>query len=57
LPAAAGRAWCWPSIAASFLKAYPDIRLEVIVEDGFVDCAWPRAAMPGSATTNGSSRT
>ena len=26
-----------PSIAASFLKAYPDIRLEVIVEDGFVD--------------------
>ena len=26
-----------PSIVASFLKAYPDIRLEVIVEDGFVD--------------------
>ena len=26
-----------PPIVASFLKAYPDIRLEVIVEDGFVD--------------------
>src|ERR1700726_870348 len=26
-----------PSIVASFLKAFPDIRLEVIVEDGFVD--------------------
>jgi len=26
-----------PSIITPFLKAYPDIRLEVIVEDGFVD--------------------
>ena len=26
-----------PSIVAPFLKAYPDIRLEVIVEDSFVD--------------------
>jgi DNA-binding transcriptional LysR family regulator len=26
-----------PPIVASFPKAYPDIRLEVIVEDGFVD--------------------
>ncbi|WP_252405904.1 LysR substrate-binding domain-containing protein, partial [Escherichia coli] len=26
-----------PDIIAPFLKAYPDIRLEVIVEDGFVD--------------------
>jgi len=26
-----------PSIVAPFLKQYPDIRLEVIVEDGFVD--------------------
>jgi DNA-binding transcriptional LysR family regulator len=26
-----------PSVVAPFLKAYPDIRLEVIVEDGFVD--------------------
>src|SRR5277367_2050229 len=26
-----------PSIVAPFLKTYPDIRLEVIVEDGFVD--------------------
>ncbi len=26
-----------PPIIAPFLKAYPDIRLEVIVEDGFVD--------------------
>src|SRR5713226_1889002 len=26
-----------PSIVAPFLKAYPDIRMEVIVEDGFVD--------------------
>ena len=26
-----------PSIVAPFLRAYPDIRLEVIVEDGFVD--------------------
>ena len=31
------RVWCCPSIVAPFLKAYPDIRLEVIVEDGFVD--------------------
>src|SRR5580692_6903336 len=26
-----------PAIVAPFLKAYPDIRLEVVVEDGFVD--------------------
>jgi DNA-binding transcriptional LysR family regulator len=26
-----------PPIVVSFLKAYPDIRLEVVVEDGFVD--------------------
>ena len=26
-----------PPIVAGFLKAYPDIRLEIIVEDGFVD--------------------
>src|ERR1700761_5622591 len=26
-----------PSVIASFLKAYPDIRVEVVVEDGFVD--------------------
>src|SRR5690349_4040304 len=26
-----------PPIVAAFLQAYPDIRLEVIVEDGFVD--------------------
>src|SRR5271156_5583235 len=26
-----------PSIVTPFLKAYPDIRMEVIVEDGFVD--------------------
>src|SRR5580692_2420248 len=26
-----------PPIIASFLKAYPDIRVEVVVEDGFVD--------------------
>jgi DNA-binding transcriptional LysR family regulator len=26
-----------PSILASFLKTYPDIRVEVLVEDGFVD--------------------
>jgi len=26
-----------PAILARFLKAYPDIRLEVVVEDGFVD--------------------
>lgn len=26
-----------PSIVPSFLKAYPDIRMEVVVEDGFVD--------------------
>jgi DNA-binding transcriptional LysR family regulator len=35
VPAAAARL-VLPSIVASFLKAYPDIRLEVIVEDGFV---------------------
>jgi DNA-binding transcriptional LysR family regulator len=26
-----------PGIIASFMKAYPDIRMEVVVEDGFVD--------------------
>ncbi|CAG4903832.1 LysR family transcriptional regulator [Paraburkholderia gardini] len=26
-----------PGVIASFLKAYPDIRVEVVVEDGFVD--------------------
>ncbi|MFX5634536.1 LysR substrate-binding domain-containing protein, partial [Acinetobacter baumannii] len=26
-----------PAIIAPFLKAYPEIRLEVTVEDGFVD--------------------
>src|SRR5476649_2583798 len=26
-----------PTVIASFLKAYPDIRVEVVVEDGFVD--------------------
>src|SRR5271163_63703 len=26
-----------PTIIASFLKTYPDIRVEVVVEDGFVD--------------------
>jgi DNA-binding transcriptional LysR family regulator len=26
-----------PSVLAPFLKAYPDIRVEVVVEDGFVD--------------------
>src|ERR1700729_441114 len=26
-----------PSLVADFLKAYPDIRVEVVVEDGFVD--------------------
>lgn len=26
-----------PTIIAAFLKAYPDIRVEVVVEDGFVD--------------------
>ncbi|MEM5338340.1 LysR family transcriptional regulator [Paraburkholderia azotifigens] len=26
-----------PSVVAPFLKAYPDIRVEVVVEDGFVD--------------------
>jgi DNA-binding transcriptional LysR family regulator len=36
VPAAAARL-VLPSIVASFLKAYPDIRLEVIVEDAFVD--------------------
>lgn len=27
----------WPEIVAAFLNAYPDIRVEVMVEDGFVD--------------------
>jgi DNA-binding transcriptional LysR family regulator len=36
VPAAVARL-VLPSIVASFLKAYPDIRLEVIVEDAFVD--------------------
>ena len=36
VPAAVARL-VLPSIVAPFLKAYPDIRLEVVVEDGFVD--------------------
>ena len=36
VPATAARL-VLPSIVGPFLKAYPDIRLEVIVEDGFVD--------------------
>lgn len=36
VPAAAARL-VLPSIVAPFLKTYPDIRLEVIVEDSFVD--------------------
>src|SRR5258708_7603034 len=36
VPAAAARI-VLPPIVAPFLKAYPDIRMEVIVEDGFVD--------------------
>ncbi len=36
VPATAARL-VLPSIAPPFLKAYPDIRLEVVVEDGFVD--------------------
>lgn len=36
VPASVGRL-VLPAIVPGFLKAYPDIRLEVIVEDGFVD--------------------
>jgi DNA-binding transcriptional LysR family regulator len=36
VPASAARI-VLPSIIAPFLKAYPDIRVEVLVEDGFVD--------------------
>jgi DNA-binding transcriptional LysR family regulator len=36
VPASAARL-VLPPIVAPFLKAYPDIRLEVVVEDGFVD--------------------
>jgi len=36
VPAAVARL-VLPAIIAPFLKAYPDIRLEVVVEDGFVD--------------------
>lgn len=36
VPATAARL-VLPSIVTPFLKAYPDIRMEVIVEDGFVD--------------------
>ena len=33
----APRGWCCPRIVPPFLAAYPDIRLEVIAEDSFVD--------------------
>ena len=36
VPASAARI-VLPSIVTPFLKAYPDIRMEVVVEDGFVD--------------------
>src|ERR1700689_445076 len=36
VPASAARI-VLPTIIAPFLKAYPDIRVEVVVEDGFVD--------------------
>src|ERR1700677_3263477 len=36
VPASAARV-VLPTIIAAFLKAYPDIRVEVVVEDGFVD--------------------
>ncbi|QCP54699.1 LysR family transcriptional regulator [Trinickia violacea] len=36
VPASAART-ILPSIVAAFLKTYPDIRVEVVVEDGFVD--------------------
>jgi DNA-binding transcriptional LysR family regulator len=36
VPASAAR-MVLPGLIASFLKAYPDIRVEVVVEDGFVD--------------------
>jgi len=36
VPASAARI-VLPNIIAPFLKAYPDIRVEVVVEDGFVD--------------------
>ena len=33
----ARRGWCCPRIVPPFLAAYPDIRLEVIAEESFVD--------------------
>ena len=45
-----------PRIVPPFLAAYPDIRLEVIAEDSFVDML-AAAAMRGSVTKSGSSRT
>ena len=42
-----------PRIVPSFLAAYPDIRLEVITEESFVDVL----AMRASAMRSGSSRT
>lgn len=36
VPASAARI-VLPGLVAAFLKAYPDIRVEVVVEDGFVD--------------------
>jgi len=45
-----------PPIVTPFLKAFPDIRLEVIVEDGFVDVL-AAGCDAGFATTNGWSKT
>ncbi len=45
-----------PFMVPGFLAAYPDISLEVIAEDSFVDVL-ARAAMQASGTTIGWSRT
>ena len=55
VPASASRL-VLPPIVTPFLKAYPDIKLEVIVEDGSSTC-WRPGATPASAMTSGWSRT
>ena len=56
VPVAAAR-MVLPAIVPAFLAAYPEIRVEIVAEEGFVDIVRPPAATPAFAMTSGWSRT